>query len=154
MRKTYEGDNRGDEPITSISEYDSTTLGVLQCFNDEHHIGGASGRQRSHTRSTQTSLSLPILRQVTMTAVNRDQSIIDFQKQIVLTSDGVHWINDLSSTMSGKSPDEVTTLVEANTEVRVMSDLGEQLHDEDDEEVYFDDSDVIQQQVAHTTTPL
>jgi hypothetical protein len=68
MRHTYEGGGGGgtDQPITSINECnDSTTLGILQCFNDDaqHHRGQRS-QHHHQTRSTQTSLSLPILRQV------------------------------------------------------------------------------------------
>ncbi|CAJ0582560.1 unnamed protein product, partial [Mesorhabditis spiculigera] len=121
MRTTYEA---GGKDVVEIVErqQDATTLGVLQVFQEKesHYLVIPDEMQTSvqsstHSRQTQTSLSLPGMR------------------QCVLRSDGVHWVDDNSPM---KSPDEVTKLVEMESSLHVCQDIGENNRDAED----FDDS--------------
>ncbi|KAE9416489.1 hypothetical protein Angca_009170, partial [Angiostrongylus cantonensis] len=76
----------------------------------------------SISRSTQTNLSLPAIR------------------QIVLRSDGVHWVMDESPL---KSPDEVTRLVEHETSLRVCEQIGDNNEDNDNGENLVRETDVL-----------
>ncbi|CAB07375.3 Potassium channel domain-containing protein [Caenorhabditis elegans] len=109
MKSTYEA-GRNDEKTPHIHQTLPTSLGVLQCFSpDEEKKTDYS--ERSLSRSTQTSLSLPGVRQV------------------VLRSDGVHWVNTDTSSPT-KSPDEVTNLVEYETALRVCEQIGDNNNEE------------------------
>ncbi|KAL6742118.1 hypothetical protein Aduo_015307 [Ancylostoma duodenale] len=85
---------------------------------DEH----GSLSEQSLSRSTQTNLSLPGVRQV------------------VLRSDGVHWVNDASPL---KSPDEVTHLVENETALRVCEQIGDNNEDDDNSDSLIGETDVL-----------
>ncbi|CAB3399022.1 unnamed protein product [Caenorhabditis bovis] len=98
MRKTYEA-GQSEEPQIHQNQ---TSLGIMQCYEQEEKKMDIS--ERSLSRSTQTSLSLPGV------------------KQVVLSSDGVHWVSDFSDV---KSPDEVTTLVEHESGLRVCEQIGD-----------------------------
>ncbi|CAI4225112.1 unnamed protein product [Auanema sp. JU1783] len=114
MKKTYDA---GKVVATIVREQSVTTLGIIQCFDDEN-----STSDRSLSRSTQTSLSLPAVRQV------------------VLRSDGVHWVTDDSRL---KSPDEVTQLVELESSLRVCEHIGENNNDQEDDENLLEETDVL-----------
>ncbi|CAI5451301.1 unnamed protein product [Caenorhabditis angaria] len=106
MKKTYETGNQ--EGLNSRKV--TASLGIIQCFEEEEKKADQS--ERSLSRSTQTSLSLPGV------------------KQVVLRSDGVHWINTSTSSPT-KSPDEVTHLVEHESGLRVCEQIGDNNNDED-----------------------
>ncbi|GMT12464.1 hypothetical protein PFISCL1PPCAC_3761 [Pristionchus fissidentatus] len=124
MRKTYEagkGDKNKHSNDGSKSDANAaTSLGVLQCFDelgdedddDEKKKMVDSDEADRVSRSTQTSLSLLGVRQV------------------VLRSDGVHWIENNEP----RSPDEVTRLVELESGLAVCTDIGEFNRDETDNE--------------------
>ncbi|CAD6187055.1 unnamed protein product [Caenorhabditis auriculariae] len=104
MKTTYEAGHVEDgAPPPNV-----TTLGILQCFEEDDKKSPLS--ERSLSRSTQTSLSLPGV------------------KQVVLRSDGVHWVSDVTSPM--KSPDEVTHLVENESGLRVCEQIGDNNHED------------------------
>ncbi|KAF8386168.1 twk-35 [Pristionchus pacificus] len=121
MRKTYEAGKK-DKHLKNDEKNDgvaTTSLGVLHCFDDspegedeEKKAMLASDESDRVSRSTQTSLSLPGARQV------------------VLRSDGVHWVERNSP----RSPDEVTRLVELESGLAVCTDIGEFNRDETDNE--------------------
>uniref|UniRef100_A0A1I7V2P8 Ion_trans_2 domain-containing protein n=1 Tax=Caenorhabditis tropicalis TaxID=1561998 RepID=A0A1I7V2P8_9PELO len=106
MKSTYEA-GRNDEK--AAAHHLPTSLGVIQCFSEEEKKADYS--ERSLSRSTQTSLSLPGVRQV------------------VLRSDGVHWVHTDTSSPT-KSPDEVTNLVEMETALRVCEQIGDNNNEE------------------------
>ncbi|GMS81710.1 hypothetical protein PENTCL1PPCAC_3885, partial [Pristionchus entomophagus] len=120
MRKTYEAGRKEKYDRAKIDGNTGTSLGVLQCFDDspegeeeEKKAMLDSVESDRVSRSTQTSLSLPGARQV------------------VLRSDGVHWVERNSP----RSPDEVTTLVEMESGgLAVCTDIGEFNRDETDNE--------------------
>ncbi|PIC30815.1 hypothetical protein B9Z55_021929 [Caenorhabditis nigoni] len=110
MKSTYEAGRNDDKAMTHHAHTLPTSLGVMQCYSaDEEKKADVS--ERSLSRSTQTSLSLPGVRQV------------------VLRSDGVHWVNTDTSSPT-KSPDEVTNLVEMETALRVCEQIGDNNNEE------------------------
>ncbi|CAJ0939678.1 unnamed protein product, partial [Mesorhabditis belari] len=114
MRTTYEAGRGVIEIVETTKE--ATTLGVLQVFEEKksHYLVIPDEMQSStHSRQTQTSLSLPGMRQENQPGVS---------KVCVLRSDGVHWVED---TTPVKSPDEVTKLVELESSLHVCKDIGE-----------------------------
>ncbi|EGT33056.1 hypothetical protein CAEBREN_30917 [Caenorhabditis brenneri] len=106
MKSTYEAGRKDDNaPVRNKHNHHQTlptSLGVIQCYSSEEEKKG----DVSESRSTQTSLSLPGVRQV------------------VLRSDGVHWVHTDNSSPT-KSPDEVTNLVEMETALRVCEQIGD-----------------------------
>uniref|UniRef100_A0A1I8AMK7 TWiK family of potassium channels protein 7 n=1 Tax=Steinernema glaseri TaxID=37863 RepID=A0A1I8AMK7_9BILA len=111
MRSTYEG--RHSDGARRSSILDATTLGILQCFEERTKM--EEKLRRCATRSAQTTLCLPVAR------------------QLILTEDGVQWIPHGSySAYTLKSPDEVTALVEMRADVTVLSALGENEDEHDD----------------------
>ncbi|CAO4382675.1 unnamed protein product [Caenorhabditis nigoni] len=110
MKSTYEAGRNDDKAMTHHAHTLPTSLGVMQCYSaDEEKKADVS--ERSLSRSTQTNLSLPGVRQV------------------VLRSDGVHWVNTDTSSPT-KSPDEVTNLVEMETALRVCEQIGDNNNEE------------------------
>ncbi|CAI2352460.1 unnamed protein product [Caenorhabditis sp. 36 PRJEB53466] len=108
MKSTYEA-GRNDDKTAPHARTFPTSLGVIQCYSDEDKKADVS--ERSLSRSTQTSLSLPGVRQV------------------VLRSDGVHWVHTDTSSPT-KSPDEVTNLVEHESGLRVCEQIGDNNNEE------------------------
>ncbi len=121
LQKTYEA---GKEVMVSVSERMATesspkvrsltttperrrghghryTLGIFQSITN---LDSACTSPRTFNRYAQTNLSFPLF------------------KQLMVTSDGVTWVTGVPD---GKSPDEVTTLVESNIEVAVLAEVGE-----------------------------
>ncbi|TKR60471.1 hypothetical protein L596_027714 [Steinernema carpocapsae] len=112
MRKTYEA-GQHKESIAHGSILDATTLGILQCFEERTKM--EEKLCKSCTRSTQTALCLPMTR------------------QMILTEDGVQWVSQGSySVYNLKSPDEVTALVDMGVDTCVLSSLGENQEENDD----------------------
>ncbi|VDL68944.1 unnamed protein product [Nippostrongylus brasiliensis] len=60
--------------------------------------------------------------------------------EVVLGSDGVHWIIEESPL---KSPDEVTRLVELETGLRVCEQIGDNNEDDDNSDSLVDEMDVL-----------
>uniref|UniRef100_A0A8R1HXS7 Potassium channel domain-containing protein n=1 Tax=Caenorhabditis japonica TaxID=281687 RepID=A0A8R1HXS7_CAEJA len=105
MKSTYDAGHHKE-----VTHSQPISLGVLQCYSsDEEKRADVS--ERSLSRSTQTSLSLPGV------------------KQVVLRSDGVHWVNSENS-FPTRSPDEVTHLVEYETSLRVCEQIGDNNNEE------------------------
>uniref|UniRef100_A0A1I7XFJ1 Ion_trans_2 domain-containing protein n=1 Tax=Heterorhabditis bacteriophora TaxID=37862 RepID=A0A1I7XFJ1_HETBA len=92
----------------------------LKCFDDPEEKKSLS--EQSLSRSTQTSLSLPVV------------------KQVVLRSDGVHWITGDSPI---KSPDEVTRLVEMESGLRVCEQIGDNNEDDDNADNLLEETNVL-----------
>ncbi|PAV80832.1 hypothetical protein WR25_17073 isoform A [Diploscapter pachys] len=100
MKKTYEAGKivANFEKSTEMQ----TSLGIMQTSSEPER---PVVKMDLMTRSTQTSLSLPAI------------------KQVVLRSDGVHWIGENDE---HKSPDEVTNLLEfESSSLNVCEQLGD-----------------------------
>ncbi|KAK6754068.1 hypothetical protein RB195_013210 [Necator americanus] len=121
MKKTYEaGPVTHDGSVIEHVLVVSSSTEKLKCCAGANEINSIS--ERSLSRSTQTSLSLPAVRQV------------------VLRSDGVHWVTDEAPM---KSPDEVTHLVENETALRVCEQIGDNNEDDDNTESLIGETDVL-----------
>ncbi|XGW02884.1 hypothetical protein V3C99_014706, partial [Haemonchus contortus] len=103
MKKTYDAGKTTHNGSPCSPVLPALLTPEKQCYVDDL-------MSESLTRSTQTNLSLPGVRQV------------------VLRSDGVHWITDEAPV---KSPDEVTRLVEHEGGLRVCEQIGDNNSDDD-----------------------
>ncbi|KJH49307.1 Ion channel [Dictyocaulus viviparus] len=121
MKKTYEAG-----PIIQDGIIMRATIDLISPISEKHICCEAHDYQvlkSNVSRSTQTNLSLPAIR------------------QIVLRSDGVHWVTNESPL---KSPDEVTRLVELETSLRVCEQIGDNNEDdEDNESLLMDETNVL-----------
>lgn len=116
MKKTYEA-GRVTKNGSIVEPAALSTPEKQSCIERDDLLS------ESLSRSTQTNLSLPGVRQV------------------VLGSDGVHWIIDESPI---KSPDEVTRLVEHEGGLRVCEQIGDNNEDDDDSsDSLVDETDVL-----------
>ncbi|CAJ0590825.1 unnamed protein product [Cylicocyclus nassatus] len=121
MKKTYEaGRVTHDGSIIDNALVISSSTEKLK--NSPTREEPQSISERSLSRSTQTNLSLPGVRQV------------------VLRSDGVHWVTD---ELPLKSPDEVTHLLEHETALRVCEQIGDNNEDDDNNTDSLGETDAL-----------